>query len=200
MRAAEIELLLPEVIRRTCVPGSPMAAMLAVMEGLHEPSEAVLADLPAVLDPLRTPERFVSMLSRWVDLERLAEADGGGIEPARMRLLVAMSAVLGRRRGTRRGLLDVLTLATGVEGFLIDEAVPGADGHPRPFHIKVTVPAGAADLVGLVGAIVEQEKPAHLTAEVVQADEAPAPAPGAEDEDTSATVLMPAVPAAGGQP
>jgi phage tail-like protein len=173
MQADKIALLLPEVIRRAVVPGGPLAALLAVMEVQHGRSEGVLDDLPRVFDPLRTEDRFVPMLARWVDLERLDEG-GGAIELARMRLLVAMSARIGRRRGTLRGLLEVLTLATGLRGYTVDDRVPsvlpnGQAGPPRPFHIKLTVPAEGAPLVELVRAIVEQEKPAHLTAEVVLA-------------------------------
>jgi hypothetical protein len=91
MQADKIALLLPEVIRRAVVPGSPLAALLAVMESQHHRSQTVLDDLPSVFDPLRTEDRFVPMLARWVDLERLDEG-GGAIELTRMRLLVAMSA------------------------------------------------------------------------------------------------------------
>jgi phage tail-like protein len=177
MQADKIALLLPEVIRRAVVPGTPLAALLAVMEAQHDRSEAVLGDLPSVFDPLRTEDRFVPMLARWVDLQRLDEG-GGGIELARMRLLVAMSARIGHRRGTLRGLLEVLSLATGLTGFAVDDAVPsvlanGQPGPPRPFHIKISMPSEGAGLVELVRAIVEQEKPAHLTAEVVPAEPRP---------------------------
>ncbi len=199
MRGSDIERLLPDVIRRAILANSPMSALLAVMEELHRPSEEILADLPAVVDPLRTPDRFVEMLARWVDLQRLNEVRGGGIEVARMRLLVAMSARLGRRRGTLRGLVETLSVATGYGGFEVDDAVPsqlpgGQPGPPRPFHIKITVPADAGGLLGLIRAIVEEEKPAHLTADVVLAGATEAPDSGPEPLDQ--TVLMAAVPRA----
>lgn len=181
MRAAEIERLLPEVIRRTVVDGSPMAAMLAVMEAMHAPAEKVLAGLPTVFDPLRTPERFVSMLARWVDLERLDLTEGGRLEPERMRLLVAAAALLARRRGTWPGLLQVLEIATGHAGFTVEDT--------GPFRVLVTVPTSAAGQLALVRALVEQEKPAHLVADVRAAeteepsgppDAGPSPAPGTE--------------------
>jgi phage tail-like protein len=189
MQADKIALLLPEVIRRAVVPGTPLAALLAVMEAQHHRSEAVLGDLPSVFDPLRTEDRFVPMLARWVDLQRLDEG-GGGIEVARMRVLVAMSARIGRRRGTRRGLLEVLSLATGLTGFALDDAVPsvlanGQPGPPQPFHVKITVPSEGADVMELVRAIVEQEKPAHLTAEVVLAE------PPHTEDPADHTVPMP---------
>lgn len=203
MRASEIELLLPEVIRRAVLPGSPLAALLAVMAASHAPSEAILGDLPAFVDPLRTPDRFVPMLARWVDLERLNDVEGGGIETARMRLLVAMSARIGRRRGTLRGLLEVLTIATGLGGFVVDEAVPSvttsgrADGPPRPFHIQITVPVEGAPMLELVKAIVEQEKPAHLTADVVLTSP-PAPADADDQAGSMDAVQMGPGPEGGG--
>jgi phage tail-like protein len=197
MRANEIALLLPEVRRRAIVPYTPLDALMAIMEAQHAGSEEVLADLPAVFDPLRTTDRFVPMLAQWVDLQRLNDADGGGIEVARMRLLVAMSARIGRRRGTLRGLLEVLTIATGVGGYLVDDGVStvlpnGQPGPRRPFHITITVPAEGAAMVDLVRAIVDQEKPAHLTADVIVAEAAQT------DDGDDHTVLMPPAPAAGG--
>jgi phage tail-like protein len=171
MLTPQIELLLPEVLRRTCVPGTPMAALLAVMEAHHDPAEAILANLAEFFDPLQTPDRFVPMLARWVDLDRLNS--DGGIEVGRMRLLVSMAAVIARRRGTRAGLLQVLQIATGVAGIEVDEAVPDEDGAPRPFHIRVLLPAGADSMITVVETIVEQEKPAHITAEVAVAASAP---------------------------
>ena len=100
MRAAEIALLLPEVIRRTITPESPMAALLAVMEEMHSPVEDLLGDMPALFDPIRCPEQFLPVLARWVDLERLDLTPAGRIDSERMRLLVSLAATLGRGRGT----------------------------------------------------------------------------------------------------
>jgi hypothetical protein len=88
----------------------------------------------------------------------------------------------------------VLTLATGLRGYKVDDRVPsilpnGQAGSPRPVHIRLTVPAEGAPLLELVRAIVEQEKPAHLTAEVMVA------AP--EQEEPLADHSVPMPPAAG---
>ena len=71
MRRTEIERLLPEVFRATIADGAPLAALLDTMASLHAPDEAVLDDLDGYFDPSRTDDRFVPLLSRWVDLERL---------------------------------------------------------------------------------------------------------------------------------
>ena len=47
MKQEEIERLLPWIFRRTVAPGSPLAAILEVMEVLHAPVEGVLAGLDA---------------------------------------------------------------------------------------------------------------------------------------------------------
>ncbi len=71
MKQAEIIPLLPGVFQRAIRPGSPMTALLAVMESLHAPSEDVLTRLDAYFDPYRAPDAFVVFLAGWVDLDRL---------------------------------------------------------------------------------------------------------------------------------
>ncbi len=178
MRSREIEQLLPWVFRRAAGDGSVLHALLATMETLHAPDEAALASLDALFDPRRTPARFVPFLARWVDLEWLFDAPSAGrarqaerITPsgagsARLRELVAVAAYLSQWRGSARGLLLFLEVATGLSGFSLDEAVPGPDGRPRPFHVRVRGPASAVSQRALIARIVEFEKPAHVTYEL----------------------------------
>jgi hypothetical protein len=177
MKRREIEDLLPWVFRRTVQPGSALASLLDLMEALHEPSERVLERIDVALDPRRTGDAFVPWLARWVDLERLLEDESGRIETVAgrpplptglgwLRELVASAAELSQWRGTARGLLLFLETATGTRGFEIDEQVPGPNGHPRPFHLRVRVPAGAARYRSLIDRIVRMEKPAYVTYEL----------------------------------
>ncbi len=159
MRAAEIELLLPEVLRRTVLPGSPMAALVGVMEAMHAPAEEALRGFPSVLDPLGTPDRFVGMLATWVDLARLDETPAGHLDRARMRVLVSLAADLAHWRGTPGGLMWIVSVATGVAGLRLEQK--------GPFAVRVVVPAAAAAQADLVREIAAQEKPAHLVVEVV---------------------------------
>jgi len=159
MRAAELELLLPEVLRRTVLPGSPMAALIGVMEAQHAPAEAALQSFPTVLDPLTTPDRFVGMLAGWVDLARLDETPAGRIDTARMRLLISLAAELAHWRGTPSGLTWMIGLATGIAGLRLEDA--------GPFRMRIVVPAAAAAQADLVREIASQEKPAHLVVDVV---------------------------------
>jgi phage tail-like protein len=166
MRQAAIERLLPAAYQRAAVPGSPLAALLSVMEALHAPSEATLDHVDDLAAPYRAPDALVPFLVRWVALDHVAptrsgEPDGDASLPlVRLRNLVAQGARLAQGRGTAAGLCALLATVTGVPGFTVDEPVD------RPFHITVTVPAGAADQIDLVRRVVESEKPAATTATV----------------------------------
>lgn len=175
MRADRAAMLLPEVIRRGAGPGTPLGALLDVMESMHEPAEAALLGLPAMLDPQRTRDDFVPFLASWVGLDDVIP-DGAEFEAGsgRLRQLVATSAVRARRRGTLDGLRETLTIATGRNDLSVDDTVVGPDGGVLPFHVNIVVPADAVGLLDLVNRLVEHEKPAFVTATVILA---PTPAP-----------------------
>ena len=173
MKAEEIALLLPWVYQRTNHPGNPLSVLLDVMEGLQEHSEGILAGVDAYFDPYRAPDRFVPYLASWMDLDRLlesgADGEGPGFAPGigRLRDLIASNAYLSSWRGTSTGLLRFLEVATGTQGFVIDENPIGPDNLPRPFHVRIEVPPAARDYEALIVRIVEAEKPAYVTCEVV---------------------------------
>jgi phage tail-like protein len=178
MRRTEIERLLPSVFRQTIYPGSPLLAILDVMSALHEPSEDVLERLETFFNPFRTPDRFVPLLAGWVDLERLFD-DSTGLSTIaasaraplstglnRLRALTIMAAYLSQWRGTRKGLVLFLEIATGTSGFIIDESVIGPDRRPIPFHIRLIAPESVRPHRALVERIIESEKPAYVTWEL----------------------------------
>lgn len=173
MRAEEISRLLPWVFQRTAAPGNPLYALLDVMEALHAPSVEVLAQLDGYFSPYRAPERFVPYLAGWLGLDRLLTPTpdrAGYTFPAgagRLRELVAAAASLSRTRGTAAGLLRFLETATGAPGFVIHENPLDADGRPRPFHIAVEAPPEAEPYRLLVEQIIELEKPAYVTYELL---------------------------------
>jgi phage tail-like protein len=177
MKRTEIERLLPGVFQRTLRPGNPLSAILDVMEGLHAPSEGQLESLDAVFDPRRTPDKFVSFLARWLDLERLFDKPARG-QPqtsalpiptglGRLRELTAAAAHLSQWRGTAHGLLLFLRTATGHPGFAVEEQVEGVDDKTRPFHIRVRAPGEMFPYRGLIQRIIELEKPAYVTYELL---------------------------------
>jgi phage tail-like protein len=178
MKRNAIELLLPEILRRTVRPENPLEAILQTMEDLHAPSIEILGHLDSYLDPYRTPDPFVAYLARWLDLERLFDdptddytAPEDGRNPissglGRLRELIASAAYLSQWRGTRQGLLRFLQVATGFAEFAIDEQVPGKNGELLPFHIRVRAPRGARIHRTLVERIITLEKPAYVTYEL----------------------------------
>ncbi|GAA1957203.1 phage tail protein [Microbacterium deminutum] len=195
MQADRIATLLPEVYQRTIVAGTPIAALLEVMAQLQDPVEDVLGRLPDYFDPQLTPDRFVPFLARWVDLARWLDETTGGFDSGvgRLRQVVAGAAHLSRLRGTAQGLKEALEWATGVSGIRIDEDVPDAKGRTRPFHVVVALPKEAIAHQVLVERIVEQEKPAHVTADVVFEDgpAAPEPMPAAPEPSPTLPVGEP---------
>jgi phage tail-like protein len=175
MEQARIARFLPETYRAAIIKGSPLHAILAVMEALHRPSEDVLARLDEYIDPLRAPEDFAFMLASWLDLERYFDWTGGrkGAGRARfaaglgrLRALSATAVHLLRWRGTKYALERFLFVATGIAGFTVEENPPDAGGAPRPFHIVVHAPAAAQRFADLVGRIVDEERPVYVTYDI----------------------------------
>lgn len=176
MKRNELEGLLPDVFRRTARPGSVLAALLDVMEVQHGPPEEILATLDSFFDPYRTPDDFVPYLAQWVDLLRFLDETGEGTDAdlptfaggsGRLRELIAAAAHLSRWRGTAHGLILFLETATGAAGFGIEEDVPGSDGRAQPFHLRVVAPAAAHAHENLIRQIVQMEKPAYTTFDLV---------------------------------
>lgn len=156
-------------------PKKPLAAVLEVMEVLQAPAESALASLDAHIDPLRAPPAFALMLARWLDLDRYLDWAGGrpgegapryAAGLGRLRLLCLEAAELTRWRGTRRTLERILTVATGVSGYAVEENPPGPKGVARRFHLRVVAPAAARPLADLVRRIVDEERPAYTTYEI----------------------------------
>ncbi|MBG6104882.1 phage tail protein [Micromonospora vinacea] len=171
MRRSAIERLLPAAYQRACVPGSVLWALLDVMEGLHAPDEAILAEVDALFDPYRAPDGLVVRLTRWVAMDHVVASPRPDtplpLPVGRLRDLVANAALLARWRGTPYGLRRALELATGMSGFAIDEPAE------RAFHVVVRVPVAAAGQLAVITRIVEAEKPASATVEIVLEEESP---------------------------
>ena len=176
MKRSEIERLLPTVIRRTIRRDNPLLAILEVMSALHEPSEALLARLDGIFNPFRTPDSFVPFLARWLDLERIFDEEcapaSNGRSPIStglgcLRALTAAASYLSQWRGVKKGLDHFLEIATGTNEFTIEEQVIGPDGAPIPFHLRVVAPDSMKPHRSLIERIIESEKPAYVTYELV---------------------------------
>jgi phage tail-like protein len=191
MRPDRIARFLPEIYRLTLgARHGVLDSLLDAMAELHEPSEEVLDELDRYIDPVRTPDRFLPMLAGWLDLAAYLDWSGGRKEsgeprfapgPDRLRLLVTRAADLNSRRGTRAALEEFLSVATGIGGFTVEENPPDAQRVPRPFHVCVHAPDAAKRYGDLIGRIVEAERPAYVTYEIVYASgatQAPSPVDG----------------------
>lgn len=178
MKREEIESLLPRQFQRTLRPGSPLNALLEVMELLHAPAESVLAQLETYFNAYTTPDIFVPYLACWVDLDRFYpfysaqpeylqhSADPISSGTGQLRELIVAAAQLSQWRGTAKGLKLFLEIATGINGFELVENPDAGSSSPRPFHIYITAPPEAKKHIVLIERIVEQEKPAYVSYEL----------------------------------
>lgn len=177
MKLSEIEKLLPVVYQRCIKPGTPISALLDVMEGLHAPSEQVLQKIDTYFDPNTAPEQFVRYLAEWIDLGRYLGEEFSeetdftqtfevSIEPGRLRELIKLAARLSQWRGTAKGLKLFLETATGVSGFSLEEIGNHDNVSNRVFHFRVKAPQAAACYQNLITKIINGEKPAYITYEL----------------------------------
>jgi phage tail-like protein len=177
MRAERIARFLPEIYRVTLgTKHGVLDSLLEAMASQHEPVEQILDELDAYIDPVRAPERFLPMLASWLDLAPYLDWSGGRKEAGeprfapgmdRLRLLIACAADLNARRGTRAALEEFLAVATGFAGFSVEECPAGEDQARRPFHLRVHAPQSARRYGDLIGRIVDGERPAYVTYEIV---------------------------------
>jgi len=175
MKKEQIKRVLPAVFQSAMEPGSPLSAILDVMEMMHAPSESAMDSLDANFDPYRAPDAFVPYLASWVDLEGLldvARASNTSPSPSlstglgRLRELTGSAVILSQWRGTCIGLCRFLEKATGATGFQVNEQVAGPDGKIKPFHLRISIPKELSKNRILIERIVELEKPAYVTYEL----------------------------------
>jgi phage tail-like protein len=172
MKTTQIRELLPSVFQGAADRGTPLSAILEVMESMHVPSEAILDHIEIFFDPYRAPDAFVPYIASWVDLAGILDSPRSqetssvcsistGI--GRLREVTAAAVTLSKWRGTRKGLLLYLETATGLNGFTIDEAAVGSDGKVIPFHLRIVAPAASVEHRTLIQRIIDVEKPAYVT-------------------------------------
>jgi len=175
MRRSEIARLLPSVYRQTLAEGQPLWVLLEVMADMHQPSELVLDEIEEYFDPYRTPPEFLPFLARWLDLDRVfpeacrygRETCNTGTAEGNLRELIAAATSLSQWRGTKTGLKRFLEIGTGISGFDIHEMVRAPNGATRPFHIRVVAPKESRPYQSMIERVIDQEKPAHVTCELI---------------------------------
>jgi len=173
MDSQTIARLLPGVFQRTLPPdlheaADPLAALLTLMAAMQQPAEEAITDLAQYFDAHGAPEAWIYYLASWLDLEPLFRESplstevhfAGGL--GRLRELIHAAIPLANQRGTYRGLQHFLQIATGLEEYHIRE------DRTTPFHILVYYPPEATDLLPLIRRIVQLEKPAYVTYELLE--------------------------------
>ena len=182
--------LLPDVFRRH---DDNIARFTEALDEVIAPVWLALDCYDAYLDPMLAPLDFVELLAGWVGfpLDR-------NWSPAQTRRLVATAVELYRRRGTRRGIEDLVKAYTGVVPTISDSGgsvwstEPGTPppGSAEPsVRVQVDLPEQApADLEQLTR-LIAANVPAHVSvfveirrsrdvAPIVEPEEpAPRPAP-----------------------
>lgn len=176
MHRHDIARLLPHIFQRTLsaafwsndrpAADDLLGALLIVMQEAHAPSEYILETLHTTFDPDTAVDAFLPMLAYWVDKSALLAEDGTFVPgPERLRDLILASMSLSKIRGTRQGLLQFLSIATGFDAAEFKLLDTGT----RPFHFTIEYPAAAEPYEALLANIIELEKPAYVTYELCKA-------------------------------
>ena len=150
--------LLPLAFReaeRRVPAGSPLAALLSVIEGLLQPIDDVISDLHRHVDPRTSPEPLLPLLATWLSDTWVASVDASC-----EREQLASFARFSARRGTRQALCQALRLVAGCRDIDIEESTS------VPFHFSVTLPEALRSELGRLERTLELYKPAHTTAEL----------------------------------
>ncbi|HEY1627380.1 MAG TPA: phage tail protein [Streptosporangiaceae bacterium] len=149
---------LPALFRADPFAGRFLLAFEAVLSGLNDQQglETVIGRIADFFDPATTEPDFLPWLAGWVALSLRADWDD------RMRRdFIGQIVPLYRLRGTRAGLLRVLTLYTGEQVQVFD----AFDKPPYFFEVQLTLSEPDPKLLRakqqIARAIIDQEKPAH---------------------------------------
>jgi phage tail-like protein len=146
---------LPDIYSDGRGGGLFLDGFLRIFDSIWQPIERQIDYLYAYFDPRLAPSDFLPWLGTWVDLvldENWPEA--------RRRDLIQHAVELYRRRGTARALSDYLTIFTGTQPEIAEDADAA-----NPFHFTVSFRVNdPAELdQDRVRRIIEEEKPAHTT-------------------------------------
>ncbi len=159
MDARAILQLLPAAYReaeRKLGPTTPLATLLEVMQELLQPIDDLIIDLPRTIDPRSCPEPLLPQLAAWLSDKRVEPVDSSC-----ERELLANLADFSAHRGTQRALSLTLRLVAGCREVHVEESPA------TPFHLTVSAPESLRPELARLHRVLEQNKPAHMTAEVI---------------------------------
>jgi phage tail-like protein len=176
--------LVPAPFQQTVAPDggeaagpSWLALFLQAFQRVLVELEDEIDDVHRTFDPDVAPGDFLEWLGGWVALSFRAD-----LKDDRRREFIRRAVTLYRRRGTRRGLEEILEVHTGlpVEAVQVDELTSSfqvgvssrigaetlfAGGAPHFFRVRLSVPTADPEGVRwyreVATAVIEAEKPAH---------------------------------------
>ena len=130
------------------------------LNGLEETIDAIAL----YFDPNQTPREFLSWLAGWAALSLRADLD-----EATQRSFIAQIIQLYRRRGTKDNLVKLLTIFTGIEPTVDEDAKPSAADAPDDsayfFKVSILMASPQPDEVNrqraIARSLIEMEKPAY---------------------------------------
>lgn len=169
---------LPELYREGDKPGRPSEArrLVDIVAPLFEELNEQIDRIATRFDPFRTDPEFLPWLASWVALVLRAEW-----EEAKQRQVLAQIIALYKKRGTKEGLEEYLSIYAGSGVTIQDGAAPvqigvsatiGRDtviGGAPPYTFIVNIafdtpdPALLHERAEAVRAVLDIEKPAHAS-------------------------------------
>lgn len=146
-------------------PQGAVAALIEATHGMLAPVDRRIRALPETLSANGAPDDFVPLLAGWL---ATGATSRDALPPNREWLRRATE--IAQSRGTARGLVLTLEVATGVQGFTVDEGVDD-------FHLTVSAPLHLRGLEGALRSLIDRQRPAHMTYSLEFAAPPPPPSP-----------------------
>lgn len=152
---------------------------VSIFDLLHAELRSRIAGVGDYFDPGVAPLEFVWLLASWTDLMLPgAWEDGGPAGEQHARRFVEVAGPLFRWRGTRRGLVAVLSAATGGDVVVHDSGGVWADGmrpeRVTPAHVVIEISGSRDDVhVRDLDELVRGQMPVGVTYELVMFEEDP---------------------------
>ena len=181
MKRSEIQALLPNVFQQTLESEKQhdsqqnvLSLLIDIMQLLHSDIEQQLTSIEDFFNPCRTSKKeFLDYLVTWTDLDRLWQQQGNSNQFAKRDLLaqdclqelIGSAAYLSQWRGTKKGLCQFLSIATGANNITILENI-NQQGVAQAFHFLVQIPESYKTQLKLIKTIIEQEKPVYISYEI----------------------------------
>ncbi|MEG0565618.1 MAG: phage tail protein, partial [Hungatella sp.] len=107
---------LPEVYERNEESREFLERYLGIFQSIYEDMEREIRQDASLLDADATSDEFLTWLAGWLDIGNTYMWSRD-----KLRCLISRAADLFELRGTKRGLLEILTLYTGDEPLLVEE-------------------------------------------------------------------------------